>query len=113
MLAKGTVNTRAQLASVFGAGLAPDDTADQTHDHAHAGAHPQRNSRRGFLATASAAVAVLTAGRLTGALVAPGDAQANHFCGHIFTTDGCPHPTGLPRIDRHGFPLRANDGKPG
>ena len=112
VLAKGTVNTRAQLASVFGAGLAPDDPADQTHDHAHAGAHPQRNSRRGFLATASAAVAVLTAGRLTGALVAPGDAQAYHFCGHIFTTDGCPHPTGLPRIDRHGFPLRAKDGKP-
>ena len=57
-------------------------------------------------------MAVLTAGRLTGALVAPGDAQAYHFCGHIFTTDGCPHPTGLPRIDRHGFPLRAKDGKP-
>ena len=55
---------------------------------------------------------MLTAGRLTGALVAPGDADAFHFCGHIYTTDGCPHPTGLPRIDRHGYPLRAKDGKP-
>ena len=110
VLAKGTVNTRAQLASVF---RAPD-----ARDH-HAGdrgadidPHPERTSRRGFLATASAAVAVLTAGRLTGALVAPGDAEAYHFCGHIYTTDGCPHPTGLPRIDRRGYPLRARDGKP-
>ena len=56
---------------------------------------------------ASAAVAVLTAGRMVGSLVAPGDADAHHMCGHTFTTDGCPHPTGLPRIDRHGYPLRA------
>ncbi|MDP1847189.1 MAG: MauE/DoxX family redox-associated membrane protein [Solirubrobacteraceae bacterium] len=114
VVAKGTVNTRTQLASVFGAA--------QAHDHGRgsgadgpvdAVAHqPERTSRRGFLATASAAVAVLTAGRLTGALVAPGDAEAYHFCGHIYTTDGCPHPTGLPRIDRHGYPLRAKDGKP-
>ena len=103
VLAKGTVNTRAQLESVAGAAGA----------RARAGAeHPQRSSRRGFLQTASAAVAVLTAGRLAGALVAPGDAEAFHFCGHIYTTDGCPHPTGLPRIDRHGYPLRAKDGRP-
>ncbi len=103
VLAKGTVNTPAQLQSVAGAAGA----------RARAGAeHPQRSSRRGFLQTASAAVAVLTAGRLAGALVAPGDAEAFHFCGHIYTTDGCPHPTGLPRIDRHGYPLRAKDGKP-
>ena len=101
VLAKGTVNTRAQLASVAGAA------------QVRAGAeHPQRSSRRGFLQAASAAVAVLTAGRFVGSLVAPGDAQAHHFCGHIFTTDGCPHPTGLPRIDRHGYALRAKDGKP-
>ena len=103
VLAKGTVNTPAQLHSVAGAAGA----------RARAGAeHPRRSSRRGFLQTASAAVAVLTAGRLTGALVAPGEAEAFHFCGHIYTTDGCPHPTGLPRIDRHGYPLRAEDGRP-
>jgi hypothetical protein len=98
VLAKGTVNTRAQLDSVA-------DVRARTE-------HPQRSSRRGFLQTASAAVAVLTAGRLAGALVAPGDADAFHFCGHIYTTDGCPHPTGLPRIDRNGYPLRAKDGRP-
>jgi hypothetical protein len=40
-----------------------------------------------------------------------GEAEAFHFCGHIYTTDSCPHPTGLPRIDRRGYPLRARDGK--
>ena len=42
--------------------------------------------------------------------VAPGEAEAYHFCGHIYTTDSCPHPTGLPRIDARGLPLRAKDG---
>ena len=98
VLAKGTVNTRAQLASVLGA--------------AGARSREPSSSRRSFLQTASAAVAAVTAGRMVGSLVAPGDADAFHFCGHIYTTDGCPHPTGLPRIDRNGFPLRARDGKP-
>jgi hypothetical protein len=48
---------------------------------------------------------------MVGAVIRPGDADAYHFCGHIFTTDGCPHPTGLPRIDRRGLPLRARDGR--
>jgi hypothetical protein len=46
-----------------------------------------------------------------GSLVKPGEAEAYHFCGHIYTTDSCPHPTGLPRIDARGLPLRARDGK--
>ncbi|MBW3653718.1 MAG: twin-arginine translocation signal domain-containing protein, partial [Actinobacteria bacterium] len=103
VLAKGTVNTRAQLSSVVAA-------ADGRRSEIE---HPERaSSRRSFLQTASAAVAVLTAGRMVGSLVAPGEADAFHFCGHIYTTDGCPHPTGLPRIDRHGYPLRARDGRP-
>lgn len=100
VLAKGTVNTRRQLVSVLATARARDRS------------HPQASSRRGFLASASAAVAALTAGRTIGSLVAPGAADAFHFCGHIYTTDGCPHPTGLPRIDRNGLPLRARDGKP-
>jgi hypothetical protein len=103
VLAKGTVNTRRQLASVLTAGRersggAPGD--------------PAQSSRRGFLATAGAAVGALAAARTVGSLVQPGDAEAFHFCGHIYTTDGCPHPTGLPRIDAKGFPLRARDGAP-
>lgn len=102
VLAKGTVNTRAQLASVLAAASGRRAQIE----------HPERpSSRRSFLQTASAAVAALTAGRMVGSLVAPGDADAFHFCGHIYTTDGCPHPTGLPRIDRNGFALRAKDGR--
>ncbi len=54
---------------------------------------------------------MLAAARTITSLVKPGDAEAFHFCGHIFTTDGCPHPTGLPRIDSRGYALRARDGR--
>ena len=66
-------------------------------------------SRRGFLARVGAA---LTATAAVGNLIQPGEAEGYHFCGHIYTTDSCPHPTGLPRVDARGFPLRAKDGKP-
>ena len=67
-------------------------------------------SRRGFLAKVSGALMAVTGARTVGSLVAPGEAEAYHFCGHIYTTDSCPHPTGLPRIDSKGRPLRAKDG---
>ncbi len=67
-------------------------------------------SRRGFLAKVSGALMAVTGARAVGSLVAPGEAEAYHFCGHIYTTDSCPHPTGLPRIDSRGRPLRARDG---
>jgi hypothetical protein len=60
--------------------------------------------RRTFVGRAAAAVTL-------GGVVRPGEAEAYHFCGHIYTTDSCPHPTGLPRIDAKGFPLRAKDGR--
>jgi hypothetical protein len=107
VLAKGTVNTARQLGSVLAAAreragvpVAAGPAADGP------------GSRRRFLATAGGAVAALTAGRTIGSLVRPGEAEAYHFCGHIYTTDGCPHPTGLPRIDAKGFPLRGRDGVP-
>ena len=68
-------------------------------------------SRRGFLAKVSGALMAVTGARTVGSLVAPGEAEAYHFCGHIYTTDSCPHPTGLPRIDSRGRPIRAKDGK--
>jgi len=72
------------------------------------------SSRRGFLAKVSAAITAITAGGAVARLVAPGEADGFHFCGHIFTTDSCPHPMGpaLPRIDRAGYPLRPKDGRP-
>lgn len=72
------------------------------------------SSRRGFLARVSAAIATITAGGATARLIAPGEADGFHFCGHIYTTDSCPHPMGpeLPRIDRAGYPVRPKDGRP-
>ena len=68
------------------------------------------DSRRGFLAKVSGALMAVTGARTATALIAPSEAEAFHFCGHIYTTDSCPHPTGLPRIDSRGRPLRAKDG---
>ena len=69
-------------------------------------------SRRGLLARAGQMLLGAAGGSMVKAVVAPGEAEAYHFCGHIYTTDSCPHPTGLPRIDARGLPLRAADGKP-
>ena len=68
-------------------------------------------SRRGFLARVGAGLVGLAAG---GTVIAgeAEDAEAFHFCGHIYTTASCPHPTGLPRVDAHDRPLRAKDGHP-
>ena len=68
-------------------------------------------SRRGFLSRVGGALLAATAGGVVSKAVKPGEADAFHFCGHIFTTGSCPHPTGLPRIDSRGFPLRS-DGRP-
>jgi hypothetical protein len=72
----------------------------------------ERTSRRGLLARAGRALLLAAGGSVLAAALKPDDADAFHFCGHIYTTDSCPHPTGLPRIDARGFPLRAKDGKP-
>jgi hypothetical protein len=91
--AKGTFNTAAQLESILA-------TAER---RAAAG-----SSRRRFLAGAARLVAAGTAM----AALAPGEAAGHHFCGHTYTTGSCPHPTGLPRVDRDSRPLRAADGRP-
>jgi len=70
------------------------------------------SSRRGFLARVGTAVMGIAGAKTVGSLIAPGEAEAYHFCGHIYTTDSCPHPTGLPRIDAKGFALKARDGRP-
>lgn len=72
----------------------------------------QGSSRRGFLARVGEALLGLTGAGVVSAAVKPGEAEAYHFCGHTYTTGSCPHPTGMPRIDAHGYPLRARDGRP-
>ena len=72
----------------------------------------EKTSRRGLLARAGRALLLAAGGSVLAAALRPDDADAFHFCGHIYTTDSCPHPTGLPRVDARGFPLRAKDGRP-
>ena len=69
-------------------------------------------SRRGFIARVGGAMMAATAGSVVGRAIEPGEADAYHFCGHIFTTGSCVHPKGTPRIDANGWPLDANTGKP-
>jgi hypothetical protein len=67
--------------------------------------------RRGFLGRVAAGLIGAAAGDVVAAVVKPGESEAYHFCGHTYTTGSCPHPTGLPRVDAKGFPLRASDGR--
>ena len=71
-----------------------------------------RTSRRGLLARTGRALVAGAAGGVVAKAIKPGEAEAFHFCGHIYTTASCPHPTGLPRVDVRGLPLRAKDGVP-
>ena len=63
----------------------------------------------------SVSLLVLVAGG-PGAIEAIGSDPAlgyTNFCGHTWTTGNCPHPTGLPKVDSKGMPLRAHDGQRG
>jgi hypothetical protein len=71
------------------------------------------STRRGFLERLGGLVIGLAGARSVSQLVLPDEAEAyTNFCGHTYTTGNCPHPTGLPRVDRHDYPLRASDGHP-
>ena len=73
----------------------------------------RQSSRRGFLERLGGAVIALAGAQTIASAALATDADANpytNFCGHTYTTGNCPAPTGLPRIDRNGYPLRASDG---
>lgn len=78
------------------------------------------HSRRSFLRRAAEALVALAGAEAATAAVGltateqQAQAQGHYytFCGHTYTTASCPHPTGMPRIDAQGRPLRASDGHP-
>jgi hypothetical protein len=69
-------------------------------------------TRRSFLGRLGVATMAVAGGSAVKAAVRPDEAEAFHFCGHIWTTGSCPAPYKLPRIDRRGYPLRPKDGRP-
>ena len=69
------------------------------------------SSRRGFLARVGAAVMGVAGARTVGSLVAPGEAEAYHFCGHIYTTDSLPAPDRAAADRRQGPPAEGR-GRP-
>lgn len=88
----------------------PSDRLDDTAKRIAASLANGR-TRRSFLGRLGAATMVAVGGRAVGAAIAPDSAEALHFCGHTWTTGSCPSPFRLPRVDRHGYPLRPSDGK--
>ncbi len=89
----------------------PEDILDGAAE-ALSGNLARRFTRRSFLGRVGGAVLALVGGSAVAASVRPEEAEAFHFCGHIWTTGSCPSPYTLPRIDRRGYPLRPRDGKP-
>ena len=69
-------------------------------------------TRRSFLGRLGATVLGVMGGSAVAAAVKPDEAEAFHFCGHIWTTGSCPSPLGVPRIDKNGFSIRAKDARP-
>lgn len=73
----------------------------------------QSTSRRSFLARFGAGVVALVGGPFVAAALRPERAEAYHICGHIFTTNSCPHPFApLTRVDKFGYPVHPDYGYP-
>lgn len=55
----------------------------------------------------------LAGGGVVAVALAPGRASAHHICGHLYTTESCPHPFGkLARTDNFGYPVHPIYGYP-
>jgi hypothetical protein len=73
----------------------------------------ESTTRKSFLGRLGAAALAVAGGSAVAAAVKPDDADAFHFCGHIWTTGSCPSPLPpLARIDRRGYPLHPTSGRP-
>jgi hypothetical protein len=73
----------------------------------------QRTSRRSFLGRLGVGFIAFVGGPLAAVALRPDRAEAFHICGHIFTTNSCPHPFyPKTRIDSRGYPVHPKFGYP-
>ncbi len=73
----------------------------------------ERTSRRSFLGRLGTGCVALLGGPFVAAALAPGRAEAHHICGHLYTTNSCPHPyKPLSRVDAYGYPVHPKHGYP-
>jgi hypothetical protein len=73
----------------------------------------ESTTRLSFLGRLGTAALAVAGGSAVAAAVKPDEADAFHFCGHIWTTGSCPSPyPPLARIDRKGYPLHPQSGRP-
>ncbi len=73
----------------------------------------RRTSRRSFIGRLGRAVVALAGGPMVAVALSPERAEANHICGHTYTTGSCPHPySPLSRTDLYGFPVHPHQGYP-
>lgn len=92
--------------------MPPRDALDRSAERLSAKL-AESTTRRSFLGRLGAAALAVAGGSAVAAAVKPDEADAFHFCGHIWTTGSCPSPyPPLSRIDRKGFPLHPPSGKP-
>ena len=92
--------------------MPPRDALDRSAERLSAKL-AESTTRRSFLGRLGAAALAVAGGSAVAAAVKPDEADAFHFCGHIWTTGSCPSPyPPLSRIDRKGFPLHPQSGKP-
>lgn len=73
----------------------------------------ERTGRRSFIGKLGKGFVALVGGSFVAAALAPDRAEANHICGHTYTTGSCPHPfSPHTRIDQHGYPVHPRYGYP-
>ena len=73
----------------------------------------ESSSRRSFIGRLGKGLVALVGGPLVAVALSPERAEAHHICGHLYTTNSCPHPFApLTRLDRWGYPVHPEFGYP-
>lgn len=73
----------------------------------------ERTGRRSFLGRLGKGFVALLGGPMVAVALSPDRVEAYHICGHLYTTNSCPHPfKPFSRVDRYGYPVHPKHGYP-